>query len=84
MKWIPLALAISPSSWAILCIAVGAMPMGMVLSNPNTFVDVDLWDTSRRCLGRILNLQQHFIRPNLLCDRYNIDTFERQFYSVAM
>ncbi len=53
---IPLALAISPSSWAILCIAVGAIPIGIELSNPNNLVDVDLCDTSRRCLGRILNL----------------------------
>lgn len=59
---LPLALAISPSLCAILCIAVGAIPIGILLLNSNTLTDVDLCDTSTKCLGRILNLKKHFIQ----------------------
>lgn len=52
----PLALAHSPSGWAILCIAVGDIPIGMETLSPNTVVDKSLTETSLKHLGRILYL----------------------------
>lgn len=49
-------MAHSPSGCAILCIAVGEIPIGIDTLEPRIVVDKSLLETSRRHLGLILNL----------------------------
>ena len=53
---LPLAVAISPSGWANFCTAVGEIHIGKSILSPRIVVDISMFDTSRRTLGRNLNL----------------------------
>ena len=62
MKIVPafsaaLADAHSPSGWAILCMAVGEIPIGIEILDPKTSVFIDLFDTSIIILGLNLYLE---------------------------
>lgn len=52
----PLTVAVSPSGWAILCMAVAATHTGMLSRWPSTVADRSILDTSRSTLGRNLHL----------------------------
>lgn len=47
-----LAFASSPSGWANFCRAVGEIPIGMLRSHPKILVDISIFETSWRHLGR--------------------------------
>lgn len=48
----PLTVAVSPSGWAILCMAVAATHTGMLRRWPSTVADRSTLDTSRSTLGQ--------------------------------
>lgn len=55
---LPLAVAFSPSGFAIFCMAVGAMQTGNWILSPSIVVDVSTLLTSRRIFGLIRNLYE--------------------------
>ena len=64
---LPLALATSPSGWAIRCMAVGATQTGMLTGWPNILVFRLSFETSTIKRGRNLNLQ-HKTEESLTTD----------------
>lgn len=63
----PRAVAISPSGWAIFCIAVGEIPHGKDTVEPNTLTLISRTDTSLRNRGRMRKL--------LKSDRFHFSEF---------
>lgn len=55
---LPLAVAVSPSGWAMRCIAVAATQTGMLIFCPKTEVDRSITDTSLSTRGYSFHLTQ--------------------------
>lgn len=73
----------APSGWAIFCMALGAIMIGMEILKPKTVVAMSIWLTSIRIRGRNLNNQTTEI-INTLWSKSNNKNNKRAAYRILV